>query len=145
MTDMKDLVAGDSPTMRHIVTQLNQPGYVQVEEAGNGQEALDAGENPVRERGALFGSSAESVGVLRRILDAQPQSPGFSRHLSGVRWTLHQCPRIGTLARGARNGVGLCGDATWRGIFRPMVRRWCIRPRLANGVRGPGGRGRPSA
>jgi hypothetical protein len=27
------------------------------------------------------------------------------------------------------------GDATRRGI-RPMVRRWCIRPRLANGVRG---------
>ena len=40
-------------------------------------------------------------------------------------------------ARGAwRNGVGLCGDATWQGIFRPMVRRRCIRPRLADGVRG---------
>ena len=29
-----------------------------------------------------------------------------------------------------RNGVGLCGDATWRGMFRPMVRptparQWC--------------------
>ena len=40
-------------------------------------------------------------------------------------------------ARGAwRNGVGLRGDATWQGIFRPMVRRRCIRPRLADGVRG---------
>ena len=40
-------------------------------------------------------------------------------------------------ARGAwRNGVGLCGDATWQGIFRPMVRRRCIRPRVADGVRG---------
>ena len=37
----------------------------------------------------LFGSSAESVGALWSILGAQPQSPGFSRPGSGVRWTLH--------------------------------------------------------
>lgn len=43
MTDIKVLVAEDSPTMRRIiVTQLNQLGYVQVEEAENGKEALDA-------------------------------------------------------------------------------------------------------
>ena len=46
-------------------------------------------ENKTIPRYKKIGSSAESVGALWSILGAQPQSPGFSRHGSGVRWTLH--------------------------------------------------------
>ena len=76
------------------------------------------------------------ISLLRRIcgcppdvLGAQPQSPGFSRHLSGVRWTLHQCPRIGTLEVPGETESGSAGTQPGKGYSG----RWC-----ADGASDPG-------
>src|SRR5437762_11379762 len=78
-------------------------------------------------------SAPSPKAFLNRISRSFNHDVGFQFRLivpPGGGWIFEawlRCPRVWYLEAARRNGVRLCWEATWRGIFGPTVRQRCSR------------------